>query len=396
MLLKNAFKIGAVCVLLSVVIGFISALFLSSLSLVANIRSENIWIIWLLPFVGFFVGYIYHRYGNEANKGTNYILQSLENEKSVIPIRMAPLVFSGTVLSHLFGASAGREGTAVQVGGVVADYFRNLFQLKTNLKKLFLLCGITAGFSSVFGLPYAAIVFSLEVATWKKLNIWYIIPIAFCSLVSHWVCLSFGIKHLTFPTIKIPTMDFSVVLSVIIVGGICLLVGLLFVTLSKYISKLLQRFTNFAPVYPFIGGCILVIGYYIIGDMRFAGLGVSTIQNGFFVLQPNTDFALKLLFTAITIGSGFKGGEVTPLFFIGVTLASAIGIFFSLPLSFLAALCFVGVFSSATKLPFVSFVMALELFGTEGILWYLLVTYITGSILRERSIYNTNDTLIID
>ena len=378
-------------IFMSIAIGLFSALFLYTLSTTSSTFIKNQWLMWSMPLIGFFVGYVYYTYGKEANKGTNYILHSISETKNNIPLRMAPFVYIGTLLSHLVGASAGREGTAVQVGGVVAENIRRFFRIDISYKPLLLLCGIAAGFSSVFGLPFAGIIFALELSKGKHYKLWYIAPIALCSFVSNWICLQTGIHHLSIPTIIVPSFNFVHSIYVVIIAICCLLVGYLFVICSKKISQILTKSISYKPFHPFVGGIVLLLGYYLVGDLKFAGLGTETITIGFTQLQPSTDFFFKLIFTALTIASGFKGGEVTPLFFIGVTLASALALFIPLPLSFLAALCFVGVFSSATKLPIASFALGVELFGFDVFLPLFIVSMFTNIGSKRIGIYSATE-----
>ncbi|MBL8005318.1 MAG: chloride channel protein [Candidatus Kapabacteria bacterium] len=371
----------------SVIIGLFSAWFLSTLEYTTTTFGKYPLLLWGLPIVGLLVGVIYDKFGKEANYGTNHIINSSREINTIIPFRMAPFVFFGTLLSHLVGASAGREGTAVQVGGVIGEQIRKWLNVDDSFKSLFLMCGIAAGFSSVFGLPFAGGVFAVELCFSKITKRWYLIPIFCCAVVSHWVCIQTGIHHLSLPTILIPTVTIHTIIYIVVVAIACLLVGFLFVYSTKQISSILTTSITYKPLHPFIGGIVLLIGYHLVGDMKFAGLGIETITNGFTLPQGNTDFFLKLLFTSITVGSGFKGGEVTPLFFIGVTMATFLLLFIPLPLSFMATLCFVGVFSAATKLPIASFVMGIELFGFEIGLYILIVTLVTGSIQKKQSIY---------
>jgi len=371
----------------SVIIGLFSALFLSTLELTTTTFGNYPLLHWCLPIVGLLVGVIYDKYGKEANYGTNHIINSSREINTNIPFRMALFVYFGTLLSHIVGASAGREGTAVQVGGVIGEQIRKLLKIDDSCKSLFLMCGIAAGFSSVFGLPFAGGVFAVELCFSKNTKRWYSIPIFCCAVISNFVCLQTGIVHLTIPTIEVPSISLSIILYVVVVSIVCSFVGYLFVFTAKQISSILTSSITYKPLHPFIGGLIILLGYYLVGSTKFAGLGVDTITNGFSLPQGNADFFFKLLFTVITVGSGFKGGEVTPLFFIGVTLATFLLLFMPLPLSFMAALCFVGVFSAATKLPTASFLMGIELFGFEIGLYILIVTILTGFFQKKHSIY---------
>lgn len=357
----------AICLLVGFFTGSASAGFLWSLEWVTNYREANVWIIALLPIAGFFIGLSYYLYGASVVKGNNLLLDEYHTPKKVIPFKMAPLVYIGTILTHLFGGSAGREGTAVQIGGAIADQFTKIFKLSNSDRKILLITGISAGFASVFGTPLAGAIFALEVLIIGRIKFDAIIPSFLAAIFATYFCDVWQISHHTHYHINAvanltPITVFWAVLAGIIFG----LVGMLFSKSSHFWGNLFKKHISYPPLRPFIGGVILAIIVYLMGTTKYIGLGVPTIVEAFSTNLNSYDFILKLLFTTFTLGAGFKGGEVTPLFYIGATLGNALIWFIPLPMGLLAGMGFVGVFAGATNTPIACTIMGIELFGIES------------------------------
>ena len=357
----------AICLLVGFFTGSASAGFLWSLEWVTNYREANVWIIALLPIAGFFIGLSYYLYGASVVKGNNLLLDEYHTPKKVIPFKMAPLVYIGTILTHLFGGSAGREGTAVQIGGAIADQFTKIFKLSNSDRKILLITGISAGFASVFGTPLAGAIFALEVLIIGRIKFDAIIPSFLAAIFATYFCDVWQISHHTHYHINTvanltPITVFWAVLAGIIFG----LVGMLFSKSSHFWGNLFKKHISYPPLRPFIGGVILAIIVYLMGTTKYIGLGVPTIVEAFSTNLNSYDFILKLLFTTFTLGAGFKGGEVTPLFYIGATLGNALIWFIPLPMGLLAGMGFVGVFAGATNTPIACTIMGIELFGIES------------------------------
>ncbi len=357
----------AICLLVGIFTGSASAGFLWSLEWVTNYREANVWIIALLPIAGFFIGLSYYLYGASVVKGNNLLLDEYHTPKKVIPFKMAPLVYIGTILTHLFGGSAGREGTAVQIGGAIADQFTKIFKLSNSDRKILLITGISAGFASVFGTPLAGAIFALEVLIIGRIKFDAIIPSFLAAIFATYFCDVWQISHHTHYHINTvanltPITVFWAVLAGIIFG----LVGMLFSKSSHFWGNLFKKHISYPPLRPFIGGVILAIIVYLMGTTKYIGLGVPTIVEAFSTNLNSYDFILKLLFTTFTLGAGFKGGEVTPLFYIGATLGNALIWFIPLPIGLLAGMGFVGVFAGATNTPIACTIMGIELFGIES------------------------------
>jgi H+/Cl- antiporter ClcA len=365
-LLSFAIKWLLISTLVGLLAGSASAWLLMSLEWVTQYRTDNIWIVWGLPLGGVLIGLGYYYLGDKTVKGNNLLLEEFHNPKEVIPFKMAPLVFIGTVITHFFGGSAGREGTAVQVGAAISDQFTSLFKLSPEDRKILITIGISAGFASVFGTPLAGAVFGLEVLILGRIRYESIFPAFIAAIVANWGTDLWGVHHTDyhFDVSIIPEMDLYNMSFALIVGILSGLSAILF-SKSTHLFTNLSKKISYPPIRPAIGGLILAIVFYFMQSSRYMGLGVEVIESAFQNHVNSYDFLLKILFTAFTLGMGFKGGEVTPLFFIGATLGNALVWFIPLPIPVLAGMGFVAVFSGATNTPIACTLMGIELFGAE-------------------------------
>ncbi|WP_428831773.1 voltage-gated chloride channel family protein [Flavobacterium yafengii] len=355
-----------ICVLTGIFSGSASAFFLVALDWVTQYREHNNWMIWLLPIGGLIIGLLYYYWGKSVVKGNNLLLEEYENPQKTIPLKMAPLVLFGTLITHLFGGSAGREGTAVQMGGAIADQFTRIFKLDNTDRKTLIILGISAGFASVFGTPLAGALFALEVLYFSKIS-YKSIPLSFLTAYIAYFTVEFWhVKHTHYSIPILPEMSFTTLFWIISVSVLFGLAAMLFSRSTHFWSHLFSKNITFPPLRPFVGGIILALAIYGIGTTKYIGLGIPAIVDSFSNPNASYDFILKILFTGFTLGAGFKGGEVTPLFFVGATLGSALSIVVPLPIALLAGMGFVAVFSGATHTPLACTVMGMELFGIES------------------------------
>lgn len=363
--------------LITAVVGFLvgslSAFFLLALEWAGNWRDANLWIIALLPMGGLIIGWLYYKWGEGVVKGNNLLLEEFHSPKKIIPFRMAPLVLLTTILTHLFGGSAGREGTAVQVGGAVVDQFTKILKLSKHDRRIMIIVGISAGFASVFGTPLAGAIFALEVMVLGRIRLEAIIPSFLAAIFANFFCQLYPLSHthylmsdLALSTPMLPLNLLWAVLAGIVFG----LVAMLFSKSAHFWTKLFNKQISYPPLRPVIGGAVLALAiwlvYLLTNETKYVGLGVSTIVDSFEQRQNSYDFILKLLFTTFTLGCGFKGGEVTPLFFVGATLGNVLSLFIPLEMSLLAGMGFVAVFAGATNTPIACTLMGIELFGIES------------------------------
>lgn len=347
-------------------IGSASALLLSSLNWATDYRESHLWIIGLLPLAGLVIGLIYHYFAGTAARGNNFLIEEIHSAHNIIPFKMAPLVYIGTVLTHLFGGSAGREGTGVQMGGAIADFMSRVFRMHPYDRKIMIQIGIGAGFASVFGTPLAGAVFALEVIIVGRMRYDAILPIFLASFFANYACHAWGIKHTVYHITQVPELGVDILLWVLLASVFFGLTARLFSRSIEFWSSTAKKYVAYAPFRPLFGGICIALCVWVMGTTKYIGLGVPVIVNSFSETQMWYDFLLKLILTTFTIGVGFKGGEVTPLFFVGATLGSALSAVIPLPLSFMAGIGFVAVFAGATNTPIACTFMGIELFGVEA------------------------------
>ncbi len=373
--------------IIGVAVGAAAALFLITLQWCTDYRTQNEMIIWLLPIAGFFIGALYHYFGKSVARGNNQLIDEYHNPKEVIPFKMAPWVLIGTLGTHLFGGSAGREGTAVQIGGAIADQFSRFIKLDSLDRKVFLTMGISAGFAAVFGTPLAGAIFALEVLIIGRARYEAIVPSILVAVIADIACQYFGGVHTHYFVENVPKMTIENVGWITLASIVFGLVARLFSYGNVFWGNLFKKI-NYPPLRPVVGGLVLAIIFYFIGT-RYAGLGVPVIVEAFEQEVGKQDFILKLLFTTFTLGAGFKGGEVTPLFFIGATLGNALVWFIPLPIDVLAAMGFVAVFAGATNTPIACILMGIELFGSDVAQYVAIACFIAYVFSGHSSIYSS-------
>jgi H+/Cl- antiporter ClcA len=354
-----------ICCLIGIFSGTASAFFLVALEYVSQIRIHTIWIIWLLPLGGLLVGYLYYISDSRITKGNNLLLEEYNKPEKKIPFLMAPLVLLGTLITHLFGGSAGREGTAVQMGGAIADICTNIFKLNNSERRTLIILGISAGFASVFGTPLTGAIFALEVVLFSKITLKSSVLSFITAYIAYFTVEFWNVKHTHYTIPEIPKMNFTAFFWVILVSILFGFASLLFSRSTHFWGKLFSKKIKYPPLRPFVGGLILAVTFYFMSYPKYIGLGVPEIVNAFSIQNAPADFLLKILFTGFTLGAGFKGGEVTPLFFVGATLGSALSGIVPLPIALLAGMGFVAVFSGATHTPIACTIMGMELFGID-------------------------------
>jgi H+/Cl- antiporter ClcA len=377
-------------------VGSATAWFLIALDFVTIWRTDHIWVVNFLPLIGLGIGYAYQYFGTDAKKGNNLILeihQATETTSTTsssikpIPLLMAPLVFISTLLTHVAGGSAGREGTAVQMGGAIADQFTTLFKLSSAERKTILIMGVSAGFAAVFGTPFAAAIFALEIMSFRKVKFENIIPSFLAAFGAHYICLAWQVKHTVYSIDIIPSITISSLSWTMLAGIIFGLTAFVFIQSNKLLEGLFSKI-KFAPFRPFIGGIIIALFIILANSTKYIGLGIPSITDAFNMHAGNFDFALKILLTSLTLSAGFKGGEVTPLFFIGATLGNVLIWFIPLPMALLAGMGFVAVFAGATHCVIASIIMGIELFGIQAGIYVGLASLVAYFASGVNGIYN--------
>jgi len=379
--------LGSVVGILS---GTASAFFLKSLDYVTDVRLDHPWLLYLLPLGGVLVSFLYMRYGKNSSKGNNLILEQIGDGQETIPLRMAPLVLFGTLVTHLFGGSAGREGTAVQMGGSLAEWFGKLIKISPMDRKILLMCGISGGFGSIFGTPLAGTLFGLEVVTIGIISQQALLPCFVASFVGDLVTTRFwGVQHSHYVVNEIPSLGLLILLKVILASVVFGLVSVLFSELTHFLKRTFTTFVSNPMLKSAIGGLIIIGLVFLVGSRDYIGLGLPLINDSFEGEGSPFAFLWKLIFTAFTLGTGFQGGEVTPLFAIGATLGNSLAGIFHVYGPFLASLGFIAVFCGATSTPIACFLMGIELFGSEGAIYMFIACVVSYLFSGHTSIYTS-------
>lgn len=374
-------------VIIGSTVGVACTLFSIHLTQVGQFRDAHVWVYFLLPIGGLLVQSSYYFSKRGLAKGNNLIIESYYIPEKAIHWLMAPLVYIGTLVTHIVGGSAGREGTAVQIGATLAAQLRlPLFASKTYRQTLIQM-GVAAGFSALFGTPLAAIFFSLEMFRRKQLQVGGLIPIGLSSILAYYTTHLFALEHSTYLVTRFPELSLSTIAWVMLCAALFGGVAYSFVFVQSWFSRRFKAWSIHPVLLTVAGAMVLLLFFRFTGMYHYSGLGIGYIQQSFVNPSHSYDFVLKLLLTTFTLSIGFKGGEVTPLFFIGATLGSFLSLFVPLSTDFLASLGFIAVFGSATKTPLASTVIGMELFGLEGGLLYFIVCFISHALSGKEGIY---------
>lgn len=397
----------------SVATGCLVALFLWLLTVATDFRQAHISIIALLPLAGLGIYRLYAASGKNAERGNDLILETIHEEvNGKIPLRMAPLVVVSTVITHLFGGSAGREGTALQVGGSIADFCAKQFKLEPQERRILLMAGIAAGFGAVFGTPVAGAVFALEVLAIGRIQYDALMPCLIASLIGDLTCSAFPIQH-THYAIEyssaastslwlVGSLDLILLIKIVLAGACFGLVSRFFSHLSHYIKRTSRLLLPREWQIPILGGLLVLMISYLLGTTDYLGLGVgSPDAEGVSIVSSFSaggaapfSWLWKLLLTVITLSMGFKGGEVTPLFFIGATLGNALAFVLGAPVDLLAGLGFIAVFAGATNTPLACTLMGIELFGAENMIFYAVACFTAYYFSGHTGIYTSQRVAI--
>lgn len=374
--------------LVGLLCGAASALFLWLLEEVTALRLRDERIVFALPLAGLLVGYLYERFGQPIKAGNNLVIDTIHDEGPQLPLRMAPMVLLGTLATHLFGGSAGREGTAVQMGASLADALSHQLRVSKSMRLQLLAAGVAGGFGSVFGTPIAGTVFGLEFIVLGRIEYGALLPALVAAVVGDMTTRALGIGHSDYPAVAHLDLTPLLLGKWALFAAAIALTSTAFIELTHFLKREGERRVKRLPVRMFIGGAVVVVLWQVLGTSDYLGLGVPMILRAF--EDPNYPvyaFALKLLFTAITLGAGFLGGEVTPLFFIGAALGSVLARMLGIPIGMGAAVGMAAVFAASSNTPLALSIMAVELVGASVLPHVVLVSVLAFVFSGQRSIY---------
>ncbi len=372
-----------------VIAGGGAAAFLHSLAWATRSREHHQWLLWLLPVAGFAIGLTYHYGAGRSLGGNNLVLDEIHAPNEHLPRRLAPLILIAAVVTHLFGGSAGREGVALQVSAGLSDQLTRLRKRSPTDRRGLLVIAIAAGFGAVFGTPIAGAIFALEVPTRGRLRGGrLLLPCLVSALVGDRVTRAFGIVHHVNPTFPSFAMTGRHVAQVAGLAFGCGVVALAFIAAVRLVKQASSHI-DWPPLRPVVGGLVIIAMVGLAHSRAYLGLSVPLGSLALAGTQVGVSmFAWKLGFTAITLGSGFQGGEVTPLFVIGATMAAAVGPHLGLPVGVAAAIGFVAVFAAASNTPLACTVLAVELFGGNILPAAAIACAVATLVSIRRSIYS--------
>ena len=375
-------------IIIGFIVGIIDTIFGRGLIWIGDIRKEYLY--YFVPFLalaGLLIVFIYQKFAGKTGKGMGLIFEVGHGTEKEIPLRLVPILTVATWITHLFGGSAGREGVAVQLGATFSHRFNKYFNFPDK-SKVFLVTGMAAGFGGLFQTPIAALFFGLEVLALGNLQLYALLPAVVAAFTASWTSSFLGLEkftHIVNTTLSItPTMFVKFAILGIIFG----FAGNLFVYLQSFLKKFAaEKIKN--PYYRiFIIGIFLSIILLLLHEGRYTGLGTNLIENSF-LGKPifGYDWILKLLLTTWTLAAGFQGGEVTPLFSIGASLGVVIGIFFGLPIEFVAAAGYISVFGSATNTLLAPIFIGGEVFGFNNLPFFVIIVIFAYLVNRKISTY---------
>ena len=386
--IKTFLKWAFLSVIVGIIGGLLGAAFHHALHFVTHVRAENQWLIFLLPAGGLMSVAVYRILKLPKNRGTNEIIDAILQKKPVSPL-VAPAVFLASAITHLFGGSAGREGAALQIGGSVASKLGDLFHLKDHNRTILITCGMSAVFAGLFGTPLTAMLFCMEFESVGTLFTPALLPCYLSAFVASQVSAALGVHA------EVYILDTAVALNFANIGGavvLAILVSALGIAMCHTFHTAEHLAAHYLPnnwLRIAVGGAVVTALTLLVGDQRFNGAGMDMAMQALGGEADWYSFLLKMLFTALTLAAGFKGGEIVPTFCIGATFGCTIGSFLGLDPGIAAALGLIGLFCCATNSPLTSIVLSVEMFSGTNLYLFALVCVICFVLSGTSGLYSS-------
>ncbi len=369
--------------------GFIGTAFYQAIVYVTGVRQAHPELIYLLPFAGLLIVFSYRVARLRKDPGTNIVIESIVDAHHSVPIRMAFLIFGGTVVTHLFGGSVGRESAALQIGGCVGSGVGKLLKLDERSQKLITMCGMSALFSAVFGTPVTATVFVIEFISVGIMHYSALVPCLLAAYLARLIAAVFGIQAEMYVITQTVLFSFLSCLKVLVLGAVCAAVGILFCFTLHAVARFLRKYGYNGYIRILGGGMTVMCLTVLVGTYDYNGAGAHIIEEAIAGQAVWYGFLLKILFTAITLGAGYKGGEIVPSFFIGATMGCVVGPLLGLPASLSAGLGLIGVFCAVVNCPLASIILSVELFGSENLVLFAIVCVVSYMLSGPFSLYSS-------
>ena len=378
----------ALSVLIGLLCGGLGGLFHYVVDLSSGMFHAHGWLLYLLPLAGMAIVWLYHRAGIFQDKGANLVLASLRTGETV-PARVAPLIFAGTVLTQLCGGSAGREGAALQIGAGTATCFNRVFHLEGKSANRMTMCGMSALFAAVFGTPITAALFSMEVSAVGVLHYAALYPCLVSSITAWEVSRYLGTTGVTMPAIPLPSPDVGTLFRVLALTLACAVVSILFLEVMHLAGRLYRRFFDSKPYRrAAVGGMLVAAATVLLGTRDYNGAGMEVAVAAVGGQAASWAFLLKILLTALTIGAGYKGGEIVPAFFIGATFGCVAGPWLGLDPGLAAAIGLIALFCSVVNCPVASMLLSVELFGGTRLWMFAVVCGVSYLMSGYSTLYS--------
>ncbi len=360
-----------ISIFIGLIVGLVGIAFHYSIDIVTEVRNHNPWLIYLLPVGGILIVLLYHICKKDDDKGTNFVLAAVRGNQK-LSFLTAPLIFISSTITHLLGGSSGREGAALQLGGSIAFSFGKLFKLDEKDKRIITMCGMSAAFSALFGTPVTAAVFAIEVVNVGVMHFSAIVPCAISAVIGTKLAEVCGVTSTKFALIDVPDLNVLTLLKVAALSVLCAVLSVLFCIVMHRTEKLYSKLLPNKYLRIAVGGTIVALLTLVIGTTDYNGTRRDSVVKALPGEAKYEAFILKIIFTALTLGAGYKGGEIVPVFFTGATFGNVAGKLVRLSPSFGAGIGLVSLFCGVTNCPITSIILSVELFGGEGLVYFLL------------------------
>lgn len=368
--------------------GAVGTAFHIAVAYAGEIRAAHPSLVLLLPVAGAVIALIY-KLGKMAEDGGTDLVFTCIRSSEKLPVRMAPLIFISTVLTHLCGGSSGREGAALQIGGSIGELFSNIMKTNDKDKRILIMCGMSALFSALFGTPLTAAVFGMEVISIGVMYYAAIVPCLISSIISYSLASGFGVDPTRFNVLDVPQMNIESLIRVIILSAACAVMSVIFCCVMHRTKETYKKLLKNTVLRATVGGLLVASLTLLLNTDMYNGSGMETVYRALETDVPPEAFVLKLIFTALTLGAGFKGGEIVPTFFIGSTFGNTLGKILKMSPQFGGAIGLVAMFCAAVNCPMSSILLSIELFSSNGMLFFAAATAISYSLSGRYSLYKS-------